>query len=99
MSTKINIAPLYHNAQQPLSLGCMNCPERELCGGLQASLGLYDCTAFCQKCEDPGECSFVCHFNTRVFIARVQEVQGFNFDSIPRVKGLSYPRLPRAVPL
>jgi hypothetical protein len=89
---------LFHNTHEPMSLGCTVCPDKHICGGLQASDGLYDCMDFC-KCDDPLNCQYVCHKDTRLFIRRAKEVRGFDFNNIPRLHQLEHSALPVVVPL
>ena len=96
-STEDTASLLYHRAYKPISLGCSNCPEKGLCGGLQTSGGQFDCLAFCE-CKDPSTCQYVCP-NKLDYMARVLDVFGFGFENIPRVPKLTYPVLPRSVPL
>src|SRR5689334_756549 len=76
---------LYHDPLHPLSLGCMSCPDRNVCGGLPVSAPIFDCNAFC-VCEDPATCRHVCRRDFKLFMARVREVNGFAFENTPRVK-------------
>jgi hypothetical protein len=88
---------LYHDAGRPMSLGCANCPERAVCGGLHTA-GHFDCLVFCE-CPDRSDCQYVCRNNLENYIDRFHEVLGFEFDNIPRVPILTYPALPPALPL
>jgi hypothetical protein len=99
MSARKDIAgSLYHDAGRPMSLGCVNCPERGVCGGLHTSGSHFDCLVFCE-CADPSDCQYVCRNNLENYIDRFHEVLGFEFDNVPRVPLLAYPTLPPAVPL
>lgn len=99
MKAKEDIAPLlYHNADKPMSLGCSKCPEKGTCGGLHTSGSQFDCLVYCE-CKDPSACQYVCPNNLVEYIARVQDVSGFEFDNVPRAPVLSYPSLPLSVPL
>jgi hypothetical protein len=95
---KENAGLLYHDANRPMSLGCLNCPEKGVCGGLHTAGSHFDCLAFCE-CDDPSDCQYVCRNNLENYIARFHEVLGFEFDNIPRVPVLDYPSLPLSVPL
>ncbi|HEX8174045.1 MAG TPA: hypothetical protein VF543_02880 [Pyrinomonadaceae bacterium] len=99
MSTRKDIAPLlFHDADKPLSLGCINCPEQGICGGLRTSGSHFDCLAFCE-CDDPSDCQYVCPNNLENYIARFHEVQGFEFNNVPRAPVLPYQPFPFSVPL
>lgn len=89
---------LYHDADRPLSLGCLNCPENNTCGGLHTSGDHFDCLVFCE-CDDSSDCQYVCPNNLLLYMARFHEVLGFEFDSVPLVQTLPYPSLPCSVPL
>lgn len=97
MSTYRQNESLYHDARQPLSLGCTGCPEFGLCGGLHIVEGLFDCRSFC-KCPDPDECSYVCPRNLEKFINYAQEVYGYSLDNTPRCAVIAPPTLPYVVP-
>src|ERR1041385_5703805 len=86
---KKDIAPnLHHNSQLPISLGCIHCPERKLCGGLQVYGDHYDCLVFCD-CTDRRTCTLACPNNLETYLERHQEVRGFTLGNIPRTP--SYP--------
>ncbi len=78
--------------------GCQGCPQRDLCGGLQVETPIYNCLTFC-RCVDPAECDNVCPKSMRHFVARSQEVRGFELLNVPRTPELVVPALPAAVPL
>jgi hypothetical protein len=79
-------------------LGCQGCHQRDLCGGLQVETPIYNCLTFC-RCVDPAECDNVCPKSMRHFVARSQEVRGFELLNVPRTPELVMPALPAAVPL
>ena len=74
---------LWHDPKQPIeSLGCHNCLDREICGGLRPAKPIFDCiTAFC--CGDPEGCGLVCP-KSRGFAKRIQEVDALEIDNIPK---------------
>ena len=78
--------------------GCQGCQQRDLCGGLQVETPIYNCLTFC-RCVDPAECDNVCPKSMRHFVARSQEVRGFELVNVPRTPELVMPALPGAVPL
>jgi hypothetical protein len=99
MKTRKDIAPLlYHDANRPMSLGCGNCPEKGVCGGLHTTGSHFDCLVFCE-CDDPSTCQYVCRNNLVDYIARFHEVVSFEFDTVPRVPVLTSPSLPLSVPV
>lgn len=88
---------LWHDGKHMPSLGCQGCEERELCGGLQVTRPLFDCTSTC--CGKPSSCDRVCIKNPKVFFRSVREIDGFEFDNVPRSPILPKPRLPEIVPI
>ena len=79
-------------------LGCQGCQQRDLCGGLQVETPIYNCVTFC-RCVDHTACDNVCPKNVRHFVARSQEVRGFELANVPRTPDLMMPTLPSVVPL
>jgi hypothetical protein len=79
------------------SIGCPQCPDNALCGGLQLAAPLYNCLSFC--CKDPQDCDNVCRNNPEGFAQRVREVGGYELDNVPRNAILPSPSLPPLVPL
>lgn len=89
---------LWHDGNRhPSSLGCLSCPDRALCGGLQLRGSVYDCLGFC--CNHPDDCDVVCRYKPEEFAHRVREVGGFALDNIPRNIRLCPPVLPPLIPL
>jgi hypothetical protein len=79
---------------QTLSLGCQDCVEQGVCGGIRASAGLLDgCREFCD-CPDPEQCRWVCPKNPIRYYLRKNEVSGFQFDDVPFAKPLPTTKLP-----
>jgi hypothetical protein len=90
---------LYHDALQTLSLGCIACPDRRLCGGLYTREGLFDCQSYCLCDGDASECQVVCRRNVEEYVNRHMELSGFSLEDLPRSQPLSYPDLPSVVPM
>lgn len=98
MTKKKRELPIYHDDNMPMSIGCSECPEREICGGMFAANGHYSCMGFCQ-CLDVESCNYVCRRNLRNFIIRSMEIRGFSLDNVPRCPVLSPPKLPLVAPM
>lgn len=79
-----------------MSLGCMGCPEKELCGTLSVQAGLMSCLDLC--CGKPDKCDKPCR-NNPDYALRVREVGTFSLDNIPRTRVLAGPPLPLVVPV
>jgi len=89
---------LWHDGERHTpSIGCVTCPDRNVCGGLSLESSLYDCLRFC--CQEPANCDAVCRNKPEDFARRVREVGGFEFGNVPNTKPLEYPSLPDVVPL
>ncbi len=73
------------------SLGCWNCPERGMCGGLSVTAGLVNCLDLC--CGHPKRCDKPCR-NNPDFALRVREVGTFSLNNVPRAAMLTAPLLP-----
>jgi Domain of unknown function (DUF4417) len=87
---------LWHDATQHSSLlGCMNCPERNVCGGLHIAASAFWCLDHC--CGHPESCDTVCRDNPD-YVNRVREIGGFDLKTIPRAPILSAPHLPKVIP-
>ena len=78
------------------SLGCGQCPERGICGGLEIREPIFDCLDFC--CHKPDDCDKVCR-NHPEFAGHVREIEGFGLGNVPRSISLASPVLPRVVPM
>ena len=78
--------------------GCEGCQQSQLCGGLQIETNIFSCMTFC-RCANPATCDNVCLKNPRHFVARSQEVGGFELDNVPRTPLRPAPALPSFVPL
>jgi hypothetical protein len=80
------------------ALGCRECPDFGVCGGLHIEAGLYDCEGFC-SCADPAVCDMVCRNKPLDFFRRYQEVGGFDLSTVPRAPVRGAPSLPGVIPL
>lgn len=80
-----------------LPLGCVQCADRELCGGIHKKQLDYYCLGDC--CGDPSTCDNVCPRNFETYVDRYREVDGFDLDNIPRATPLFPPDLPSYIPL
>jgi hypothetical protein len=78
------------------SLGCAQCPERIVCGGLEIQLPILDCLDFC--CRQPARCDRVCR-NHPDYAGHVREIATFALGNIPRSAPLVAPALPQVVPV
>ena len=81
-------AALIYDDALPMKLGCTLCPDLDVCGGLRAAAPVFDCRMLC-ACQRQGmRCSGVCRRDPRVFIKRLRDVDGLEFDSVPRCRAL-----------
>ena len=88
---------LWHDGRNnTLPFGCLGCPDRNSCGGLQIERTLYDCLDIC--CKDPERCDSVCP-NKGDLARRVREIHGFQFDTVRRAARLPGPDLPPVIPM
>src|SRR5688572_18532769 len=87
-------AALWFNRDLPLKLGCTLCPDLAICGGLRIKAGIFDCRSLCACARGGKRCFGVCRKDPVAFIRRVNEVNGFAFDDIPRCAPLRAPALP-----
>ena len=81
----------------PMSLGCVGCPQKTICGGLNTSLPPFSCTDYC--CRDAENCDVVCRYKALDFIYRKREVNGFKLDNVPRTPPLPTRPLPPVIPV
>lgn len=89
---------LYDDHLNQLPIGCAECPDLAICGGLRTTTPIFDCTTFC-RCPDPTKCDTVCRADTTRFVQRVREVVGFSLSNLPVVDLAPIPDLPDVVPL
>lgn len=85
----------------PALLGCADCLDRPLCGGLHLPAGAIDsCLAHC-TCL-PGEqdrCDLACPTRPHYLVKRVREVGGFDLGNLPKAKGHDLLDLPSYIAL
>lgn len=77
-------------------LGCIGCPEQNICGGLKIESDFFDCSQFC--CGKPNECDIVCRKNPD-YVDRVREIGSFDLATVPRAPALQASCLPAFIPL
>lgn len=81
----------------PKALGCMVCPQANVCGGLHVRKSIFDCSDYC--CGGLPHCDFVCKKNIKLFVDRVREVKGFSLENVPRATPVLAKQLPMFVPV
>lgn len=87
---------LLFDESKSMGLGCLPCPDRNVCGGIHTSY-LYDCLQLC--CNNPSNCDYACPKDVENYVTLIRSVKGFEFDNIPHSKPLEYKHLPEYVPL
>lgn len=80
-----------------MSLGCLSCPDRQVCGGLQVSSSLFSCRDLC-RCANAKQCGYVCRCSPLYFVSRIQEIGGFGLDNVPKARPLRMRQLPLVTP-
>jgi hypothetical protein len=91
---------LYHDKAATLSLGCRQCRDFDVCGGLFVGAGVFSCEYFCTGvCIDKRGQRYLCPCDAENFVNSIREVKGLGLDNVPRVPALSYPSLPCVIPL
>lgn len=92
-----SVRQLWHDeAHNAPALGCHDCPEKSLCGGIHAAAPYFDCLTYC--CGNPDKCETVCRGNPQ-FADRLWEVRSLDLGNVPRGLRLPTPTLPRVVPV
>ena len=79
------------------SIGCTQCKDVGLCGGLRIKEAVFNCLRFC--CKRPERCDAVCRNNPASFSERVREVGGFDLGNVPQLKAVAAPFLPLLIPV
>lgn len=87
---------LYQDERYTIGLGCVNCEDLHVCGGLNVP-GLFSCRELC--CGNPGLCDFVCPRDTSEFVVHVNSIGGFDLNDLPRVQAIQPAPLPLHIPL
>lgn len=68
------------------ALGCLSCPLRDLCGGIQRARGAWTCMDLCPKSCERG-CDLVCLNNNSTFVRAIDEVRGLDCRDIEPICG------------
>lgn len=91
-------APLLRSDENlTLALGCLQCPDRQICGGYHVEAGMYSCLDHC-TCADKEACDLVCPNNSK-YTDFIKEVGGLDLGNIEKRRPLTVPRVPDVVPL
>nr|WP_155269203.1 DUF4417 domain-containing protein [Brucella intermedia] len=86
-STELQTRMLTDNPHiNTMCLGCGNCPDRDICGGLSIEAQIMDCLHHC--CGASDTCTKVCPGNAIVFPQQVREIGGFDLHATPRAPAL-----------
>lgn len=85
-------------ATNPCSLGCTNCVDRPICGGVHNNGSFFDCGDYC-RCDDKAACDLVCRGKPKQFVERLREVGGLDLLNVPRAPIIAIEALPPMVPL
>ncbi|MEQ1605633.1 MAG: DUF4417 domain-containing protein [Pyrinomonadaceae bacterium] len=91
-----NFTEFLFDENYALGLGCANCRDINICGGLQTP-GLFSCWDLC--CNDPATCDYICPRNLEDFVNFKNQIGGFEFDNVLRAPVIDYPNIPEYVPL
>lgn len=93
---KIADPSLWYRQGREMQLGCSDCSERRLCGGLSVGAPVHNCLDLC--CGNHGTCTqYACPLNVRRFATLVNEVGGLELR--PYAKPVpAMPTLPGYVP-
>ncbi|MEV4933022.1 hypothetical protein [Sphingobium sp. LSP13-1-1.1] len=86
---------LWSKPGAPMSLGCIGCPEKGICGGQTVDGGSFSCLDQC--CGSPVTCQIVCP-DAHIYADRIREVKGLALDTA-RGPLLPIDQLPPYVPM
>lgn len=98
IGTSAEAKTLWNDAwRHSTSLGCSECRDLNICGGLQTEHAIFSCLDHC--CGSYDGCDVVCPNNPQLFAKRIREVGGLQLDNVPRTVAVAPRRLPDIVPL
>src|SRR5688572_24146776 len=92
-------AALWDDPSRPLALGCTLCPDLGICGGLRIRAGVFDCRSLCTCARNGKKCNGVCRRDPLTFVARVNEVRGWDLNDAPRCAPLPIPAIAEYAPV
>ncbi len=87
---------LLRDSNYTIGLGCGNCEDRNICGGL-AKPNMISCLDLC--CEFPDTCDFVCPEDIQEYVELVNAIGGYNLTDLPRLSSVHDIQVPFYVPL
>lgn len=74
---------VWHRSRGEVCLGCVQCPEREICGGLSVEAQVFSCMDFC--CQRPDSCKqHACPADPMRYSKLVNEIGGLQLDPYRR---------------
>lgn len=80
----------------PMALGCVACPDRDVCGGIRKKQHAFSCLDDC--CGKPETCDGMCPNNPLGFKQRWREINGLELDNLPRAEPCAAATLPSYIP-
>lgn len=87
---------LLRDSGHAYGLGCGNCEDQRICGGLSVP-NMVNCLDLC--CHQPEGCDFVCPRDVNGYVEQVNSIGGFDPDDIPRHVEVEHRQIPFYVPL
>jgi hypothetical protein len=91
------VQQLCHDGKSTMSLGCLNCYTKPVCGGLHVHAAMFSCRALC--CNKPAACQSVCTRRGAAYINHLQEVHGLSLGGLSKLSAVKTPTLPPLVPM
>ncbi len=80
------------------AMGCSNCGNLAICGGLSPEAPIWNCRDLC--CGSPHKCNAVCPVHSPQDLARrMWEVNGWTLDNVRRVAPTKVETLPHVAPM